>query len=84
MKSHVVNNSRLCAGGTIRGYMRDCQSKANACALCVWSFVLQVKGLYMVGASARPGNGVPLVMIGAELLVRRIMPDVNTGKLTSS
>lgn len=27
-----------------------------------------IKGLYHVGASNRPGNGVPLVMVGARLL----------------
>jgi hypothetical protein len=28
-----------------------------------------------VGASSRPGNGVPLVMIGAELAVQRVLAD---------
>ena len=45
---------------------------------------VQIKGLYMVGASTRPGNGVPLVMIGAELLTRRILQDVSTGKVAAS
>jgi phytoene desaturase (3,4-didehydrolycopene-forming) len=31
------------------------------------------KGLYFVGASSRPGNGVPLVMMGAKLTVERIL-----------
>ncbi|KAG1658209.1 hypothetical protein FOA52_008232 [Chlamydomonas sp. UWO 241] len=35
----------------------------------------QVSGLYFVGASTRPGNGVPLVMIGADLTVKRILAD---------
>jgi len=33
------------------------------------------KGLYFVGASSRPGNGVPLVMIGAQLAVQRILKE---------
>lgn len=36
----------------------------------------KVKNLYYVGASTRPGNGVPLVMIGAKLLVQKIMSSV--------
>jgi phytoene desaturase (3,4-didehydrolycopene-forming) len=30
-------------------------------------------GLYFVGASARPGNGVPLVMMGADQCVGRVL-----------
>lgn len=33
------------------------------------------QGLYWVGASSRPGNGVPLVMMGAQLTAERIMTD---------
>lgn len=33
------------------------------------------KGLYFVGASSRPGNGVPLVMMGAKLTAERILAD---------
>ncbi len=32
-------------------------------------------GLYMVGASSRPGNGVPLVMISADLAAQRVLRD---------
>jgi phytoene desaturase len=31
-----------------------------------------VEGLYFVGASTRPGTGVPLVTIGARLVAQRI------------
>eukprot|EP01023_Acetabularia_acetabulum_P048605 TRINITY_DN5143_c0_g2_i8.p4 TRINITY_DN5143_c0_g2~~TRINITY_DN5143_c0_g2_i8.p4 ORF type:complete len:131 (-),score=37.18 TRINITY_DN5143_c0_g2_i8:237-629(-) len=34
-----------------------------------------VKGLYFVGASARPGNGVPLCMLSGKLVVDRVMED---------
>ena len=33
------------------------------------------KGLYFVGASSRPGNGVPLVMMGAKLTAERVLAD---------
>ncbi|KXZ53382.1 hypothetical protein GPECTOR_7g1278 [Gonium pectorale] len=39
----------------------------------------QVRGLYHVGASTRPGNGVPLAMISADLAVARVMQDVGAG-----
>ncbi|GAQ81597.1 phytoene dehydrogenase [Klebsormidium nitens] len=32
----------------------------------------RIKGLFFTGASTRPGNGVPLVMIGAQLTAQRI------------
>jgi phytoene dehydrogenase-like protein len=32
-----------------------------------------VKGLFFVGASTRPGNGVPLVLTGAQLVADRII-----------
>lgn len=35
----------------------------------------RVGGLYFVGASTRPGNGVPLCMISAELAAERILGD---------
>jgi phytoene desaturase (3,4-didehydrolycopene-forming) len=34
-----------------------------------------ISGFYLVGASARPGNGVPLVMIGADLAAKRVLQD---------
>lgn len=34
-----------------------------------------IRGLYHVGASNRPGNGVPLVMVGARLLAGLIEQD---------
>ncbi|CAM9414847.1 unnamed protein product [Chrysoparadoxa australica] len=34
-----------------------------------------VKGLYFAGASTRPGNGVPLVMIGSKLVSKAIRKD---------
>ncbi len=33
----------------------------------------KVKGLYFVGASTRPGNGVPLAMISAKLTAEKIL-----------
>jgi len=42
-----------------------------------------IEGLYFVGASTRPGNGVPLCFIGAKLTAERILKDygvVNVGK----
>ncbi|KAL6754674.1 hypothetical protein V8C86DRAFT_2696089 [Haematococcus lacustris] len=41
----------------------------------------KVRGLYMVGASARPGNGVPLVMISADLAVKRVLDDIDKGQV---
>eukprot|EP01025_Chloroclados_australasicus_P000742 TRINITY_DN10281_c1_g1_i1.p1 TRINITY_DN10281_c1_g1~~TRINITY_DN10281_c1_g1_i1.p1 ORF type:complete len:560 (-),score=57.27 TRINITY_DN10281_c1_g1_i1:380-1957(-) len=35
-----------------------------------------VKGLYFVGASTRPGNGVPLCMLSGRLVVDRVMEDI--------
>ena len=34
-----------------------------------------LKNLYRVGASTRPGNGVPLVMIGARLTAEAVLSD---------
>lgn len=34
-----------------------------------------IQGLYFVGASTRPGNGVPLCFIGAKLTAERILKD---------
>ena len=34
-----------------------------------------VQGLYFVGASTRPGNGVPLVLIGSRLTAGSIVRD---------
>ena len=36
-----------------------------------------IKGLYFVGASTRPGTGVPLVTIGAQLAAERIRREVS-------
>lgn len=33
-------------------------------------------GLYFVGASTRPGNGVPLCLIGAKLTAERVLKDL--------
>lgn len=33
-------------------------------------------GLYFVGASTRPGNGVPLCLIGAKLTAQRVLKDL--------
>jgi phytoene desaturase (3,4-didehydrolycopene-forming) len=35
----------------------------------------QLKGLHFVGASTRPGNGVPLVMMGGRITAERILRD---------
>jgi phytoene dehydrogenase-like protein len=35
-----------------------------------------LEGLYFVGASTRPGTGVPLVTIGARLVADRIKREV--------
>jgi phytoene desaturase (3,4-didehydrolycopene-forming) len=35
-----------------------------------------IEGLYHVGASNRPGNGVPLVMVGAKLVAEKVMKDL--------
>eukprot|EP00967_Tisochrysis_lutea_P089744 scaffold127929_cov16-Tisochrysis_lutea.AAC.1 len=37
-----------------------------------------VDGFYLVGASARPGNGVPLVMISADLTAKRVLQDLRS------
>ncbi|GLI64658.1 hypothetical protein VaNZ11_007986, partial [Volvox africanus] len=39
----------------------------------------QVRGLYFVGSSTRPGNGVPLTMISADLVTQKVMKDVKAG-----
>lgn len=36
-------------------------------------------GLYLVGASARPGNGVPLCMISGDLTAAAVLQDVAAG-----
>ena len=43
----------------------------------------RVDGLYFSGASTRPGNGVPLVMIGAGLTTERILSDLDLGSRIS-
>lgn len=39
-----------------------------------------VDGMYFVGASTRPGTGVPLVVIGAELVAERIKREVGRAR----
>ena len=41
----------------------------------------KVKGLYYVGGSTIPGIGLPMCLISAELLVKRLRGDVSTGPL---
>lgn len=40
----------------------------------------KIRNLYRVGASTRPGNGVPLVMIGARLTAGKILRDFADGE----
>ena len=40
-----------------------------------------VEGLYFTGASTRPGNGVPLVMISADLVAQRVVKDLRAGRV---
>ncbi|KAF5837922.1 phytoene dehydrogenase [Dunaliella salina] len=40
----------------------------------------EVDGFYLVGASARPGNGVPLVMISADLTAKRVLHDLGSSQ----
>lgn len=35
----------------------------------------RIRGLYFAGASTRPGNGVPLVLIGSRLTAERVIED---------
>lgn len=35
------------------------------------------KNLFFVGASTRPGNGVPLVLLGAKAIARQVVKDIN-------
>ncbi len=41
----------------------------------------KVKGLYYVGSSTVPGVGLPMCLISAEVLVKRLRGDVSTGPL---
>jgi phytoene desaturase (3,4-didehydrolycopene-forming) len=41
----------------------------------LWATTPQTEGLYFVGASTRPGNGVPLVMMGVAVVFDNIMRD---------
>ncbi len=50
------------------GYFRPANRAAHA------------KGLYFVGASTAPGTGVPLVCIGAKLVVEQIAADLSNGR----
>jgi len=40
----------------------------------------RVGGLFFAGASARPGNGVPLVMVGARLCSDAVVRDLAPGQ----
>jgi len=40
-----------------------------------------VKGLYFVGGSTIPGIGLPMCLISAEVLLKRINGDTTTGPL---
>jgi phytoene desaturase (3,4-didehydrolycopene-forming) len=42
-----------------------------------------VQGLYMVGASAHPGTGVPIVLAGGRLVAQQIMEDLGMEALWS-
>jgi len=39
----------------------------------------EIGGLYFVGASTRPGNGVPLCFISAKLTAERVLKDMGKG-----
>jgi phytoene desaturase len=41
----------------------------------------KVKGLYYVGGSTIPGIGLPMCLISAEILVKRLRGDVSTGPM---
>ena len=41
-----------------------------------WPDSPKIQSLYFVGASTRPGNGVPLVMMGVKVVFDNIMRDV--------
>lgn len=43
----------------------------------------KISGLYFVGASTRPGNGVPLCLIGAKLTAQRILKDCAAAAATA-
>ena len=40
-----------------------------------WPETPVAEGLYLVGASTRPGNGVPLVMMGVKVVFENIIRD---------
>jgi phytoene dehydrogenase-like protein len=43
-----------------------------------------IQGLYFVGASTQPGNGVPLVLMGAKITGNRVIEDHHHDALSSS
>lgn len=43
-----------------------------------------VRGLYFTGASSRPGNGVPLVMIGGRLTAERVLADASSAVIEAA
>jgi phytoene desaturase (3,4-didehydrolycopene-forming) len=43
----------------------------------------KLPGLYFTGASCRPGNGVPLVLIGSKLTAEAIHRDVASGAVSN-
>ena len=42
----------------------------------------KVSGLYYVGGSVIPGIGLPMCLISAEILIKRLRGDVSTGPLS--
>jgi phytoene dehydrogenase-like protein len=43
-----------------------------------------IQGLYFVGASTRPGNGFPLVLMGAKITGNRVIEDHHHDALSSN
>lgn len=44
----------------------------------------RVAGLYFVGASTRPGNGVPLCFISAKLTAQRVLKDLGRAEAAAA
>lgn len=49
-----------------------------------WPETPTTEGLYFVGASTRPGNGVPLVMMGVKVVFENIMRDAKAAAAKSA
>jgi phytoene dehydrogenase-like protein len=43
----------------------------------------KIKNLYYVGGNTTPGIGLPMCLIGAELVYKRLINDSRGGKVTS-